>query len=520
MIANTKYILPSDDREEIVSKINYNFYQLYFNSVGGEGPIGPKGPTGLIGQAGNPGNLGPTGQKATNWYFQTFPPTGSSIGDFWVDVGLTGGRLIYEFNGVSWVNTGENLLSDSVFSVVNSIQGPGSAVDHNAVVISYSTPQTPGNYSVVLSDSVGGTATVNPTLSKVLLSTDASQFVNPLLSFGKDFMSSGEIPSYVWGNVGGNYNLEFNTPNNLTYSSGGNSEYTATGGSLFLVSQLTSTITASTTSFVGATGTSGAFSINSSSSLNFSSNRTEITPSSFSLFGFSAISSTTHSSSNSINLQALNGVRSNINSTSESQNILGVTNVAGLTGEYYFSSRGGGNNVIGNRGLTGSAGVRVNLVKPFTLLNSNIETTFSNPPFTNSYIEVPISNLYEDVVRIIIGKVGLSPISADGKPNRFYLQFSTFNQLLTGLGEVRTFDFLLDNLTYSFGGIRIVAPAVNTIIPISDTGTGKNEGCRHIRITFMPSLNRFYYNAYSTSNNLCGFASYVATNEEVLFVPL
>ena len=516
MRSNTKYIFPSDDRREIVDKINYNFYQLYFNSVGEEGPIGPQGATGLIGQVGNPGNLGPTGERATNWYFQTFPPTGASVEDFWVDTGLTGGRIVYEFNGFSWVNTGETLLSDSIFSLVNSIQGPGSSVDHNAVVISYTTPQTPGNYTVVLSDDIGNVNTINPTLAKLLISTDASQFVRPLLSFGKDFIPSQNLPQYTWTSVGGGYEAEFATPNNLTYSSGGNSEYSATGGTASIISQLTTTITAPTVSIIGATGASGAFSISSPSSLNFISSRTAITPSSFSLLGFTSTSSTTHNSANSISLRSNNGVISNIASGQDSQNILAATNIAGLTGEYYFASRAGGNNVIGNVGLTGSAGVRVNLVKPFSLLTYSVGPTFSRPPFTNSFAEVQISNLYEDVVRVRVRNTDLSAVSADGRSNRFYLQFSTFNQLLTSLGEVRTFDFLLDDLTYAFGGIRVVAPNINTIIPISDTGLGNTQACRHIRVTFMPNLNGFYYNAYSTSNNLCGFASYVLTSEESL----
>lgn len=514
METNTKYIFPSDDRREIVDKINYNFYQLYFNSVGEKGPIGQKGATGLIGQAGNPGNLGATGERATNWYFQSFIPTGALIEDFWVDTGLTGGRIVYQFNGSSWDNTGESLLNDSVFSLINSIQGPGSSVDHNAVVISYNTPQTPGNYTVVLSDSLGSTSTLNPNLAKLLISTDASQFVRPLLSFGKDFIPSAELPKYTWESVGNGYETEFTTPGNLTYSSGGNSEYSATGGTASIVSQLTNTITSSIVSIVGATGLSGGFSISSPSSLNFFSNRTEITPSSFSLFGFSSNSSSTHTAVNSVNLQSPDGIISNIASTQNSQNVFAVTTASGLTGEYYFTSRGGGNNVIGNVGLTGSAGVFVNLINPFTVLSTNIGTTFSRPPFTNSYTEVPISNLYEDVIRIVVGKLGPSPIIADGKSNRFYLQFSSFNQLLTTSGEVRSFDFLLDDLTFGFGGIRVLAPNVNTIIPISDTGLGKSEACRHIRITFMPSLNGFFYNAYSTSNNLCGFASYIATSDE------
>lgn len=516
---NTKYILSSDDRKEIVDKINYNFYQLYFNSVGEEGAIGPIGPTGLIGQAGQPGDVGITGDAALNWYFQTTPPTEASVGDFWVNTSSSGGRQVFEFDGILWVNTGESLLSDSVFSVINSIQGPGTSTDNNAIVISYNTPLTPGNYTVVLSDSISNSSTVNPSLAKLLLATNASEFIRPLLSFGKDFIPSSNIPGYNWSRVGNDYEAEFSNPNNLTYSSGGNSEYSATGGTASIISNLTSTVTASTVSIIGATGISGAFSFSTPGSLNFSSIRTEITPSSFSIFGFPNGSTSTHSATNSVNIQASSGFRSSIASTSDSQTILALTTSTALSGEYYFSSQGGGKNVIGNVGLTGSAGVIVNLVKPFTLLTYTPGSTFNNPPFTNSFSEVPISNLYEDVVRVRVRNLDSSVVSADGRTNRFYLQFSNFTQLLTSVEEVRTFDFLLDDLDYGFGGIRVFAPSVNNIIPISDTGLGKEQACRRIRVTFMPNRNGFYYNAFSTGNNICGFVSYVPqTSEEVVIV--
>lgn len=515
---NTKYILPSDNREEIVGKINYNFYQLFFNAVGGIGPSGVVGPTGQIGQVGEEGNVGSTGNPATNWIFQSFEPSSGISGDFWVNTGSTGGRDIYFYNGNSWTNTGETLLNDNVFSLLTSIQGPGSSLDHNAVTISYTVPQTPGNYNLVLSDIVGASGDINPNLSKLLISNDASQFIRPLISFSKDFFISDEIPSYKWKNVGVDYDFEFSTPDNLSYISGATSEYSTTGGTATLSSANNITISGSTVSITGATGLSGAFSFNTPTSINIFSGRTEITPSSFSLLNFTQGSTSSHSSSNSINLQSPFGMSTEINSTSDSNVIFASTNVAGSTGEYYFSAQGSGRSVVGNVGLTGSAGVRVNLVKPFTLLTYSVGPTFSNPPYTNSFADVPISNLYEDIVRIRVRTIGSTFVSADGKSNRFYLQFSNFSQLLTTVGEVRTFDFLLDDLTYAFGGIRVFTPSVNNIVPIPDGGLGATQACRHIRITFMPSRNGFFYNSYSTGNNSCGFISYVAQGSQEVVV--
>lgn len=520
---NTKYLFPSDDRREIVNKINYNFYQLFFNSVGGNGPVGIPGPTGLIGQVGFPGNNGEQGERAVNWYFNPVPPVGESLitGDLWVNIGLTGGRLISVYDGLIWVSTNETLLSDSIFNQITAIQGPGAAQDHNAVSIAYSTPQTPQNFSVVLTDSEQSVANANPNLSKLLIATDSSEFIKPLFSFGKTFLQSPQIPGYIWKDLGNDYNFEFVSPNNLTYSIGSTGEFSSTGGTAFINSAQTTTVTGNAVSVIGATGVSGAFSFNTASSLVFSSNRTQISPTSFSLFGFSGNSITSNIGLNSINLQSTQGINIGIQ-VSDSQLIGGFTNNLASTDQYYYLTKGNGTNVIGNIGLTGSAGVLVNLVKPFNTLVYNVGPTFSNPPFTNSFAEAAISNLYEDVVRVSVKNLDLSIVSADGRSNRFYLQFSNFTQLLVSVGQVRTFDFLLDDLLFGFGGIRVIGPLINTVIPISDTGLGNTQACRHIRITFMPSRNGFYYNAYSTSNNLCGFAQYALTEEveEVAEIPV
>ena len=42
---NTKYILPGDDKDTIINKINHNFYQVFFNGVGERGPDGYVGAT-------------------------------------------------------------------------------------------------------------------------------------------------------------------------------------------------------------------------------------------------------------------------------------------------------------------------------------------------------------------------------------------------------------------------------------------------------------------------------------------
>ena len=61
MSFNTNYILPGDDKNQILGKVNYNFSQILANAVGLPGEMGIKGPTGIIGQVGKDGDGGATG---------------------------------------------------------------------------------------------------------------------------------------------------------------------------------------------------------------------------------------------------------------------------------------------------------------------------------------------------------------------------------------------------------------------------------------------------------------------------
>ena len=71
---NTKYILPGDNKDQIISKTNQNFSQVYYNSAGLPGEKGVIGPTGIIGQVGKDGQQGATGTRANIWFFQDTPP--------------------------------------------------------------------------------------------------------------------------------------------------------------------------------------------------------------------------------------------------------------------------------------------------------------------------------------------------------------------------------------------------------------------------------------------------------------
>ncbi len=96
MSFNVKYIFPGDDKNQILSKVNYNFAQILFNAIGEKGPIGEIGPTGIIGEVGTDGEIGATGNRASNWFFSIAEPpiADSQKNDIWINVGPTGAQKV------------------------------------------------------------------------------------------------------------------------------------------------------------------------------------------------------------------------------------------------------------------------------------------------------------------------------------------------------------------------------------------------------------------------------------------
>ena len=98
MSFNTNYILPGDDKNQILGKVNYNFSQILANAVGLPGEMGIKGPTGIIGQVGKDGATGATGTRANLWFIQEDQPFGNIPYtetplinyDIWVNTSPTG----------------------------------------------------------------------------------------------------------------------------------------------------------------------------------------------------------------------------------------------------------------------------------------------------------------------------------------------------------------------------------------------------------------------------------------------
>lgn len=509
---NVKYLLPGDNKDIILDKINYNFFQVFSNAVGEKGPGGNIGPTGLRGQAGRDGVKGATGDRAANWYFSSSAPSDSisQEDDVWVDVGSTGGQNVYFYTSGSWVYSGETLLSAGVFSTLIGASGPGGSTDVNVININ----GTPSNQSLVLSDATGTTGTLNPNLAKLHISTDASvtnEF--PTLSLSKTFLpqSPGNIISFKWKDVGTSYNKEIILPGNNTFQSGLSSTYSSTGGSMNLSAPSNNINVASQSymNFTGATGTSGAFSLSTPNVLNFTGSNLSANSSLMSVIlgvgGTSYIQASATPSVPLVYLQGAGGGSTITASVSTSDDLLNVVNPSG-------------NSLIAaNRldkftwGSTGATGLkettRISTTAPSTF------PTFVRGAYLNNYLESgsPTNDI------CVITPTYSGSCSSDGKTNRVYLSVGSNYSWAGGIlgsNQSRSIDFFLNSSTYSFGGIRAVKDdnsGVNTV-QINDGGTAGTSGCQHIRLTFFGSsaISRFHYQAFSNNNYSCGWVIYTA----------
>jgi hypothetical protein len=111
MAITIQELLASDTISQVVDKINFNFDQLLLN---GGGPVGPAGPLGP------PGPIGGRGERGSEWYEGTanpnvVPPT---LTPLTADYYLQSNGDVWEFTGLTWTNTGINLVGP---------QGPAGA---------------------------------------------------------------------------------------------------------------------------------------------------------------------------------------------------------------------------------------------------------------------------------------------------------------------------------------------------------------------------------------------------------
>lgn len=519
MSFNTKYILPGDDKNQIISKINYNFQQVFFNGIGARGPIGLLGEEGIVGEVGSDGKSGATGDRAVNWYFS---PTQASIsgaqdGDIWVDIGPTGAQNIYVYSG-GWVYSGFSILDDSIFSLVPEINGPGSTNEKNAVVIAGTGPS---GSTLVLSD-VTATGGSNFNFAKLIVSTDAENSVFPSIGLDKTFYSGLSYPNFQWGGTGTDYDLVFAAPDDFRISAGSTATFASTGGSGSFFSGHTDVrlISGSEISFVNATVLSSAMSFRAANIMMSSSNKTLnesilsytnlSSPIVLDVNSSSAIVSTNPSAGGE-------GLRVQLpESTYESG--YPITTFFNSSSYKVFESRTNNFNVVGQSGPSGSASGF--LAKSAQLQNKvSPSATFVRGAFTNNYLPLVLTRDSLDVIYINTFWSAPPTPQADGRFNYVYLQLSDFTGIWEGsLIGGRTFDVFLNDDVLSFGGIRTVYPGLSGVtsstVQINALGTGLTAGCRHIRLDFITEQN-IYYKAFTTADPRCGFIPYSLTSSAI-----
>ena len=531
MSFNTNYILPGDDKNQIIGKVNYNFSQVLSNAVGLPGQSGILGATGIIGQVGKDGPTGPTGSRANEWYFQQTPPFGNIPYteaplinyDVWVDTspGSTGGpNRIYQYKNnytlgqyPFWVDTLSNFAIDGNFTLLQGVSGPGEVTEKNAIVIGATSPSSA---TFVFTDRDVTTANANPRYSKILIENDASITASlPLFSLGKTFYSVSDLPSFYWQNIGDNYDIKFSSGEEITIQSQATGSYSSTGGTASLVASGINWNSFTTASLTGPSG----ISVNAST-IGFSGLNINLQTGGLSLSNMNSGMGTT--SSNGDYALSINGVLKR-----PPDQDIGLTTVLEYSGFYGGNVRsslalgvsGGNLFTVGNSpaasqisatyaalaiGYTGSTGVSggtgANIVKSYQSITDPASSKILVGSNLNNSIQITPSN---DV--IVITPTPTGPIISDGsRINRIWLNL-TYPINYTEPGEDYCVDLFMNSLTYCIGGVSVLTNSSRSNYTISDSGQtspGATGGCRHVRLNFYGSAfpitvntsgNRFFY---------------------------
>lgn len=541
MSFNTNYILPGDDKNQIIGKVNYNFSQVLSNAVGLPGQSGILGATGIIGQVGKDGSIGSTGTRANKWYFQQTPPFGDIPYsqaplinyDVWVDTspGATGGpNRIYQYNKnytfgqyPFWVDTDSNFAIDSNFTLLQGVSGPGEVTEKNAIVIG-SGGTSPAETTFVFTDRSVTANNANPRYSKILVESDTSTTASlPLFSFGKTFYTKSDLPSFFWQNTGDNYDIKFSSGGEMFIQSQATGTYSSTGETASLVASGINWNSSTTASIIGPSG----ISINAST-LGLSSLNVQLQTGGLSLPSMNTGMGAT--SSGSDYALSING--SLLDSQTGERTVLGYAGFYGGTRQnsLFLGVSGANLFTVGNSpaasqinattaalgiGYTGSQGVSggtgANIVKSYQSITSSASSTsIFNGLNINNYIQVTPSS---DV--IVINAVPTGPVSSDGRSGRIWLLLTGIDSYLEA-GNASCIDIFLNGSTTSIGGISVptnysYAPSEYYIRDFGATTPGPTGGCRHVRINFYgssfpisvnTSANRFFYlEAFSSGYN-------------------
>lgn len=211
----------SDNQQEIVRKLNFNFDQISSANGGVQGPIGPTGATGLIGEIGSKGLTGLTGPRGTRWFVGGLSsPTGgygdvAIQGDYWIDA-AGADKPLYIFGPSGWINSGYNLIPNNEFSFIeNLFSATGATTSYRAIIQNSSFPS---ENTLVISDGSPSIELTNPDYVNFLVTTDPQVNDYPILEFSRGESSivgpSGYFRHPIWRWVGGinDYDIAFAVP--------------------------------------------------------------------------------------------------------------------------------------------------------------------------------------------------------------------------------------------------------------------------------------------------------------------
>ena len=544
MSFNVKYILPGDDKNQIISKVNQNFSQVYYAGVGLQGERGVIGPTGIIGQVGKDGPSGPTGERANIWIFQETPPgiyTSFPVPlenyDVWVNTsptGSTGGlNRIYRFDsnygggdfGYFWIDTGANFTSGDVFTIIQGVSGPGQVNERNAIVAGATS-------TFVFTDREVTPSNANPTYAKVLLENSGFSTAElPVLGFDKTFYTAPGPPSFYWQNTT-DYSVEFSSDAEILIQSQATGYYASTGGSAGITAG--NNVTFLSTSGMGISGPSG-IEIQTQSLGIKSSNFTLDTTALFSSVGGGF---TVGSTSSGYSLDVSNSsilpdsdlreltvldyaggpsggvLRPNISLGVTGQSLFRINNAS--SGSYPALSIGftGPTGTVGPTGGTGA-----NVYKSYqTVTSSASSKLFFGNTASSNYIQIIPTN---DVIRVVPSVPTGASISANGRTNRIWLYITNVSSYIEA-GNASEIDIFMDSTTYSIGGVAIETNFSTYLylygeLQITDGGTGPASGCRHVKVNFFGDA--FPSNVNNTGNRFAYIQPFVTSNNTVSQVP-
>jgi len=193
-----------DSQKNLTDKVNSNFSNLILFGGGPYGRIGGQGPEGAKGPTGPKGSYGDLGRRGTIWTVGPCQPTPTTSvdGDFWLNTDNS--NTVYQFDSSgAWSLYGFNLKSEDLFRIYGPVS---NSLGSSSKFGYFLSPNTPINYTVVLSDnpSMGilGTETspnlfANPQYSKFVLSVNGNDPTKNILEFAK---SDYTAPSFNAGN--------------------------------------------------------------------------------------------------------------------------------------------------------------------------------------------------------------------------------------------------------------------------------------------------------------------------------